>query len=280
MGSSLSTRKTSSSSINPQTHLQHQQQQQQYNPFSAHNSNIDDDDTTLTSSSQLNMQHQQHHEEEEQPLHHQIMSSILIDDPNYNCGVGENSSAAGDSGIDLLVTNTNHLSSFRPTTTATTISSGSSASDSGASCTSGRSNSIRDTYTTTNAGGVIGLGSLDERYSCSNFSNNNNNNNNSSSQIPGFRSSSSSSPCRNTTHTLPPLPIHHLSAGHTNSLILSGDQQQQQHFVRNRKDLVSMRSSKYSPKTIAPIPSSDELEKRFTKVLVSERLIFVYNFKV
>jgi hypothetical protein len=41
------------------------------------------------------------------------------------------------------------------------------------------------------------------------------------------------------------------------------------HFVRNRKELLSMRSSKYSPKVQAPMPTSEELEKRFTKVLVS-----------
>lgn len=41
-------------------------------------------------------------------------------------------------------------------------------------------------------------------------------------------------------------------------------------FVRNRRDLVSMRSSKYSPKPATPMPNADELEKRFTKVLVSE----------
>jgi hypothetical protein len=46
-------------------------------------------------------------------------------------------------------------------------------------------------------------------------------------------------------------------------------------FVRNRKDLVSMRSSKYSPKNISPMPGSDELEKRFTKVLVSENPSFL-----
>lgn len=39
-------------------------------------------------------------------------------------------------------------------------------------------------------------------------------------------------------------------------------------FVRNRRDLVSMRSSKYSPKPVTPMPNADELEKRFTKVLV------------
>ena len=39
-------------------------------------------------------------------------------------------------------------------------------------------------------------------------------------------------------------------------------------FVRNRGETVSMRSSKYSPKTVAPMPTSEELEKRFTKVLV------------
>ncbi|CAL8095965.1 unnamed protein product [Orchesella dallaii] len=40
-------------------------------------------------------------------------------------------------------------------------------------------------------------------------------------------------------------------------------------FVRNRRDLVSMRSSKYSPKPATPMPNTDELEKRFTKVLAS-----------
>lgn len=47
-------------------------------------------------------------------------------------------------------------------------------------------------------------------------------------------------------------------------------------FVRNRRDLVSMRSSKYSPKPATPMPNADELEKRFTKVLVSN-LKFLFS---
>lgn len=45
-------------------------------------------------------------------------------------------------------------------------------------------------------------------------------------------------------------------------------------FVRNRRDLVSMRSSKYSPKPATPMPNADELEKRFTKVLVRKVLSY------
>jgi len=71
-----------------------------------------------------------------------------------------------------------------------------------------------------------------------------------------------------------------LQPGNTNSLIIyPPGSDPTQNFVRNRKDLVSMRSSKYSPKTISPIPSSDELEKRFTKVLVSLILIqIIYEY--
>ncbi|CAG7723964.1 unnamed protein product [Allacma fusca] len=50
---------------------------------------------------------------------------------------------------------------------------------------------------------------------------------------------------------------------------LNDDLLHPQNFVRNRKDVMSMRSSKYSPKPVAPMPTTDELEKRFTKVLAS-----------
>lgn len=67
-----------------------------------------------------------------------------------------------------------------------------------------------------------------------------------------------------------------LQPGNTNSLILyPPGSDPAQNFVRNRKDLVSMRSSKYSPKTISPMPSSDELEKRFTKVLVRNSFYYI-----
>lgn len=53
-------------------------------------------------------------------------------------------------------------------------------------------------------------------------------------------------------------------AGHTGSF-----SSEPGNFVRNRRELVSMRSSKYSPKIQPAMPNTDELEKRFTKVLVS-----------
>ena len=50
-------------------------------------------------------------------------------------------------------------------------------------------------------------------------------------------------------------------------------------FVRNRNETVSMRSSKYSPKNVAPMPTSEELEKRFTKVLVSYHFYYFFCTK-
>ncbi len=51
----------------------------------------------------------------------------------------------------------------------------------------------------------------------------------------------------------------------------NGDEHSSVSFLRNQKNLGSMRSSKYSPKIQTPLPNPpppEELEKRFTKVLV------------
>jgi len=69
------------------------------------------------------------------------------------------------------------------------------------------------------------------------------------------------------------------SLGSSRNGTMNGNGLDSNNFIRNRKELLSMRSSKYSPKGFpAPMPSSDELEKRFTKVLVS--LSFSRRFKI
>lgn len=66
-----------------------------------------------------------------------------------------------------------------------------------------------------------------------------------------------------------------LTNGDRHSSVLNSTETGQ--FLRNQKNLQSMRSSKYSPKIQAPMPNPDELEKRFTKVLVSlsEKFSFI-----